>query len=104
MAQIVEQRRETNETGVFRRKATHLRHQAGDVKNAKRVFKTSMQRTRVHQAGERQLMDTPKPLEYWRCDDIRFFTREPNETVNRISDASRFAHLKTFRLFFVCSV
>lgn len=75
-----------NQTGVLGGKVAHVAHQARNVKDVQCALKRCVERAGINEMGKSQLVDPTKPLECGRG-DIRFLTLEPDEAVNRISDA-----------------
>jgi hypothetical protein len=92
VSKIMNQRREPHQPAVFVAKIENLTKLPCNVKNAERVIETGVECSGVHQVGEGELTNTPKPLKDRRFNDLRFIAGQRDETVNWISNSACFAH------------
>src|SRR5258708_20323913 len=92
VSQIVHKWGEGDNSCMFGIKPTYTGHQARDVKNSERMLKPGMERTGVDKIGKRKLANSPQSLKNRSRNNIGLFACQPNESVNRVSNAPSFAH------------
>jgi hypothetical protein len=85
MAQIMNESRQLYEPFVLIRELENVAQQARNVKHTKRVVEAGVQRTWVDHVRHRKLANASEALKHWSLNNVRFVSRQANETVNRIS-------------------